>query len=189
MEFELPFDVYSHILSFLQQKDLVTYDTSMTNKWRRSIFLEAIQIFANKLHVVSCYWTYVRKIKRTVETVNHLHLKYVSSECKRLTVFGDRQCVNFPSEKCALSSKYLCNNQLVYLHIDFGGRICKFKIPKIEAKQLRHVTFVMYLEDIPKNYQSELFRGCPLLETMTFVCCGKGREFTVKYTRKVSIPP
>lgn len=179
MELILPIYLLANIFSFLRKNDLIQYDTALTNKEKRSIYLETLQVCANNIQMTCCKWTNLKNIKRSIETVHYRNLRYISSNCKHLTVFTSyNQC-----EKYYQYMTHIHNDNIQYLHIDFGAKKCKLKIPTIKGKNLKQLRLVMYQDEIPDTYTKNIFSNCPELESIYFIQCGSDRLFSKKINK------
>jgi len=85
INYRIPLDIIYVIMPFLDQEDIVNYDTAMCNKEFRPSFLE---ILKNRRFpsVNVCRWSLIRQLVANTEYCNYKNLKYVSNTCNNLSI-------------------------------------------------------------------------------------------------------
>lgn len=143
------------VVSFLTKKDIMNYDTAMTNKESREMFLKTVK------HLTIgaiCRWTFLRGIGNVTEQCVSSNLQYVSGMCKQLVIYADRL-----TSQTEIINVY--NNNITHLHMDlYNNR--EATVSNISGNKITNITLV-YVEDIDSRVFINLSRTCPNLQKIT----------------------
>ena len=148
MEQILPTELLCIIFSFITIKELCIYDTALSCKNNRVIFLHALKNYIVKNLEVS-EWTYLKGIKSRNETCIYYDTKYISSYCQNLVINNKKR-----NEKNSYVLN-ITNNNITSLHIDLN-RNNDVILNSINAEKLKTITIV-YL----KFVNIDVFKLCP----------------------------
>jgi hypothetical protein len=154
MEFILPLEIIINVFSFLDKKSIMCYDTALCSKSRREIFLLALKNFRI---CNMCEWTYLRNIKIKEGICPYFNTEYISDNCEKLIVSGDR------SKKFVFE---VINDNIKTLHVDLGITCAYFE--SIKCLNLEKITMVNVIH---MNIFKNLNINCPKLKKVTMVYC------------------
>lgn len=165
MELKLNEQVIVIILSFLCEISLRNYDSALTEKEKRIIYIECL----TKLRCINLHinrWTNLRKITNNLQYVNYKNIKYISN-CEKIIVYTKNEYEK--SEK--IINIDINNDNIEYIHIDFDCKIISINNTiSIKSKKLKKILFVgKYINDI--NFLKNLIEDCPKLNTIKFISC------------------
>ena len=78
----------SNILCFLDEKSLKKYDTAITSKKLRKIYLSALE--KTNFRIKISYWTILRNIKKVLYICHYLYSSFYVYDTKKLIIHGCR---------------------------------------------------------------------------------------------------
>ena len=156
MEQILATELLCIIFSFITIKELCIYDTALTCKDNRVIFLHALKNYIPK-NLEVCYWTYLKGIKARNETCVYYNTKYISDYCEKLVIN------NISSNKYCKYILNITNKNIVSLHIDLNKNNNDIILNSINAEKLKVITLV-YI----KFVNTDVFKLCPSLKKVVF---------------------
>ena len=134
---------------------LLRYDSAMTSKKYRPIFLEILKSL--KWRIVN-KWTHLRGIQHITENCRFQNLKYVSDICTNLTVFGvkRRTEVNFVNIE---------NDHIVNLRVDIFG---KNELNNLRCHNLKNL-IIVNIYRINNNIFENLKNTCPNINKIIII--------------------
>jgi hypothetical protein len=157
----LPYDVIYEILSFLNQKDTMNYDTSICNRKFRPIFLDVLK---NRIfrYINSCRWSILRQVGGVCEHCNINNLEHISNRCKNVVIYGRKTIISWPKRIFNI-----INNNIIRLHIDFS-MIYNTRITGIQCSNLINLVFVG-VRDIDPDVLYNIKYTCPKLKNVVAI--------------------
>ena len=166
----LPVEIFCNIIIFLDKISLRKLDSAISDKKLRHIFLNILQssyyqiIMNGRIDLLSvCKWSNIRNIKNYTEIVHFTNIKYVSSICKKLTVFTQGKYSKY--------NLFDINNDVIeYLYVDFGSQNF-IKFNSLKAKNLKKLIIVR--GNNIQNVLDTIKNNCPKLETIKLIYCNK----------------
>lgn len=161
MENIIPIDMISEILSFLELKDIINYDSALTSHKLRAIFLNVIKNI--KIYKI-CKWAFIRNVKIKNGICCYKNIKYIPNMCENITICKSYGCICC-KYKFGTSYVNIKNDNIKYLHID----LCRNKniiFESLMASNLEKLTIV-YVDKI--NIFTNLLKNCPKLDTLIII--------------------
>ena len=157
MKIEIILNEYnlSNILSFLDKKTLVNYDTALLHKKSRNIFLKVIQF--TKFNIEICKWTSIRNINFVKIICSSKYAKYFNCNVKKLII-------NHKNNNIFTDKFLIYNDYIEELHIDLNNH--HVVLEELIAKNLKVLTLV-YVRKI----NVKIFDTCPNLEKIILIRC------------------
>ena len=155
----IPEYIIAIILSYLNIYAIKSYDTAITNRINRPIFLNSLQML--QWCVVS-RWSFLRNIKSDLCYCKFNNLKYVHELCSRLVVYSG---IIMQDEEFNID---ISNDSIVYLHIDF--LLKNIILNKIRGNKIESIT-MCNLQKINVAVFVKLTIYCPSLKTIRLINC------------------
>lgn len=163
----LPHLPYEIILTYLDEKSLRLYDTSLLNKERRVSYLYNLKNYISNYNVIS-EWRFNKGIQSRNETCYYQNLDLVSPICDRLYVISYRHKHSYKClcKYCKRSSRIInfVNHTITYLLFDFSHATNLYLyINDINANNLREL-IIVNIEGINLEIFRNLSLKCPKIE-------------------------
>lgn len=186
MEFKLTEFLLVKIFSYLDEYSLRNYDTALTEKEKRKIYLECLKkLRCCYLHINR--WTHLKGITNFLQYVNYENTQYISN-CKKLILYTK----DFFHKKCQKKIIIInvINDNIENIHIDSERKLINIK--SIKSKNLKILLIVnCYLYDL--EFLKNIIDDCPKLKKINFIHCknnnlnNKINEFKKNYDIDINI--
>lgn len=152
----LPYEI---ILTYLDEKSLRLYDTSLLNKERRVSYLYNLKNYISNYNVIS-EWRFNKGIQSRNETCYHHNLDLVSPICDRLCVISYRHRHRYRCQCKYCNTRIInfVNHSITYLLFDFSHATNLYLyINDINANNLRELILINI-----EGINLEIFRNLSL---------------------------
>lgn len=152
---QIPEYVILQIFSFLDKFSLREYDSAMTSKEYRPVFLEILKSF--EICTID-RWSYLRGIRSSVGHCKFYNIKCIPDICTDLVIYGRAR------KKSSVLD--IQNDNIRKLRIDLLADNIVFNT--LKAKNLEKLTIVN-IEQINVNIFTKLAKNCPTLAMITLI--------------------